>query len=106
MMKSGDVSRDIFSAIVVRNEAFIPRAGQVDHLQRRTLQEWQRFDQRLIDSARTLAPSHHEQRREIFVQLKLLARNLPVQTHQFGPDRRAGDFGVRFWKKGRALPEA
>src|SRR5437588_12562191 len=57
MMKSGDVSRDIFSAIVVRNEAFIPRAGQVDHLQRRTLQEWQRFDQRLIDSARTLAPS-------------------------------------------------
>ena len=44
MMKRTDVSRNIFPAIVVCNQAFIPRAGEVDHLERHTLQERQRFD--------------------------------------------------------------
>src|SRR5204862_5770105 len=53
-----------------------------------------------INAARTLAASHNKQRREIFVQPKFLARDLPIQSHQFSPDRRAGDLRVRFGKKG------
>ena len=67
MVKSSDVSRDIFAAIVICNQAFIPRAGEVDHLERHTLQEWDGFDQRLINSARTLAASHNKQRGKILV---------------------------------------
>jgi hypothetical protein len=39
-MKRTDVTRDIFPAIVVCNQAFISRTGKVDHLERHTLQKW------------------------------------------------------------------
>jgi hypothetical protein len=70
------------------------------------LQERQRFDQRLIDSARPLAASHYKQRRQILIQSEFSARDPPIQTHQFGSNRRAGDFGVCFWKKRSAFLEA
>src|SRR5437667_1946780 len=103
MMESSYVSREIFSAIIICNQAFIARAGKMDHLQRRTLQERQRFDQRLINSARTLAASHHEQRGEILLQSKPSTRIASIQMHQFGPDWCAGDFCMRFWEKGCAF---
>src|SRR5262249_32353409 len=105
MMKRTDVREDIFASIVICNKAFIPGAGKVNHLQRQTMQEWQRFDQRLINSASALAATHNEQRGKIFLQSKFPPCICAIQKHQLRTNRRARDFGLGFWEKGRAFLE-
>src|SRR5436309_1954283 len=60
MMKRRDVGGDSFPSIIFRYESFVARAGKMNNLKCRVAQEWQRFDDRLIDAARALTSAHHQ----------------------------------------------
>ena len=106
MMKRGDVSGNSFASILVRYQAFVPRSGKMNHLQRSVAQERQRFDDGLIDAARALTSAHHQHRCDIRLQSERLPRRLPIQAFEFGADRRAGHLRAHFGKEGGAFSEA
>src|SRR5436190_24245413 len=68
MMKSRDVGRNFFAAIIIGDEPLVACAGKMDHLQRHALQKRQCFDNGLVDSAASLASAHYQQRWQISPQ--------------------------------------
>jgi len=106
MMKRGDVSGDSFAAIIFRDLPFITRAGEMNDLERRVAEERQRFDNRLINSARALTSTHHQHRCDIAAQSEFLPGRLSIQAFELVPNRRAGQFGAHFGKKRGAFFEA
>ena len=99
MVKGRDVSRNLFTLIIVGNQALLPRAGEVNYLQRHVVQGGQRFDDCLIDPAGALTPAHDEQRRQIGAQSQFFACYLPINPAEFSSNRRPGDFSLNFRKK-------
>src|ERR1700750_1291137 len=106
MMKGRDAGGQIFAAIVIRNQTFIANTGKVDYLQRSAAQKRQRLNHCLINSARTLAASHHEQRENVRAQSELFTRRHPIQTNELSPDWRPRNFCIGFWEKWRAFLKA
>src|SRR5205823_6795394 len=99
MMECGNVSGDVFAPIIICHESFVTRAREMNYLQRHAVQERQGLDQRLINSAGTLASSHHQQRRKVFLKPEFPTCKFAVQAHKLGSDGSAGDFRMCFWKK-------
>src|SRR5207237_9875467 len=84
MVESGDKSRNIFAAIIIRNQTPIAPTGEMDDLERDILQCGQRFDDGLVDPTRALASAHHAQRREVFAQAQSWTRNMSLQASELG----------------------
>ena len=106
MMKRSDVSGDSFASIIVRHQPFIARSGKMNHLQSSVAQEWQRFDDRLINSARALTSTHHQHRRDIRLQSEFLPCRSSIQAFELCANRRAGQLRSHLRKEGGAFFEA
>ena len=103
MMKRCHKSAHLRPLIIIRQQFLFARAGEVNHLQCTCGKRRQRLNHRLIDAARSLAATHHQQRRSGSLQPESFARHLSIDAPQFGTNGRAGHLRLHLRKKGCAL---
>src|ERR1044071_2053291 len=103
VMKRRDKGGDSFPLIIVGHEPFLPRSGKMDHLDRNSLQRRQRPYHCLIDASCSLASTHHQKRKKIFLETKPLPRDFLIEALKFLPDWSPSHFRADFGEKRSAF---